>query len=88
MPGLIQQLVRLGVQAPPAGKKLHDFLVGGLERALIEHVIRVCNGVKVKAADHLGINRNTLHKKLEEYEKEGRPIAAPVSEAVDDTAVG
>jgi two-component system, NtrC family, response regulator HydG len=71
VPGLIHQLVKTGVQsAPPAGKKLYKHLVGGLERALIEHVIKLCDGVQVKAADRLGINRNTLHKKLEEFHQE------------------
>ncbi len=68
VPGLIQQLVKVGVQSPTsAGKKLYKHLVGGLERALIEHVIKLCDGVQVKAAERLGINRNTLHKKLEEF---------------------
>ena len=29
--------------------------------------MRQCDDVKVTAADRLGINRNTLHKKLEQY---------------------
>jgi transcriptional regulator with PAS, ATPase and Fis domain len=67
--GLINALVRMGTTTPlPADTKLYDFLVGGLERELIEQVIRQCDGVKVKAADRLGINRNTLHKKVEEYD--------------------
>jgi len=71
VPGLIQQLVKTGVQSVPAGgKKLYKYLVGGLERALIEHVIKLCDGVQVKAAERLGINRNTLHKKLEEFNDE------------------
>jgi transcriptional regulator with PAS, ATPase and Fis domain len=70
VPGMIKALVKLGLQSSlPPGKKLADFLVGGLERALIEEVMRQTNQVKVNAADRLGINRNTLHKKLEEYEK-------------------
>src|SRR5688572_13794853 len=64
VPSLIRALVRTGVHAPlPAGVKLYDFLVGGVERELIEHVMRQCDGVQVKAALRLGINRNTLHKK-------------------------
>jgi Nif-specific regulatory protein len=38
-----------------------------LERELIEAVMRECGGTKVTAALRLGINRNTLHKKWEEY---------------------
>lgn len=73
VPGLINALVRAGTSvALPPDTKLHDFLVGGLERELIEQVIRQCDGVKVKAADRLGINRNTLHKKVEEYEAVNR----------------
>ena len=34
---------------------------------LIEQVMRQCDGVQVKAATRLGINRNTLHKKIEEF---------------------
>ena len=61
------------MQTPPSGKqKLYDYLVGGLEKALIEHVLVQCDGVQVKAADKLGINRNTLHKKLDQYESEGK----------------
>ncbi|HEY8505116.1 MAG TPA: sigma-54 dependent transcriptional regulator, partial [Gemmataceae bacterium] len=82
VPGLIRQLVKTGVQSPvPPGKKLYDHLVGGLERALIEEMMRLCGGVKITAADRLGINRNTLHKKLEVYEKEDRQAALAAAEA-------
>src|SRR5262249_35115901 len=68
VPGLIQQLVKVGVQsAPTAGKKLYKRQVRGRERALIEHVIKLCDGEQVKAAERLGINRNTIHKKLDEF---------------------
>lgn len=68
IPALMRQLVRLGLQTPlPPGQKLYDFLVGGLERLLIEETLRVCNDVQIKAAERLGINRNTLHKKLEQF---------------------
>jgi Nif-specific regulatory protein len=71
VPGLILQLVKIGTQSlPPNGKKLYKHLVGGLERALIEHMIKLCDGVQIKAAEKLGINRNTLHKKLEEFQHE------------------
>ena len=30
-----------------------------------------CDSVQIKAAARLGINRNTLHKKLKEYGLEG-----------------
>ena len=68
VPGLVRKLIEVGVrQPPPGGLKLYDYLVGGVEQELIEQVMRQCDDVKVTAADRLGINRNTLHKKLEQY---------------------
>jgi transcriptional regulator with GAF, ATPase, and Fis domain len=65
--GLIQQLVRVGIQSLPAeDSNLHERLVGGVERELIQQVMQLCDNVQVKAAARLGINRNTLHKKLGE----------------------
>jgi transcriptional regulator with PAS, ATPase and Fis domain len=79
---LIRALVRAGIQTPlPHDQKLYDFLVGGLERELIEEVMRQCDGTKVKAADRLGINRNTLHKKWEEYERQDAQAAAAITPA-------
>ena len=39
-----------------------------LPRELIAQVMSACNNVQTKAAARLGINRNTLHKKLKEYD--------------------
>jgi DNA-binding NtrC family response regulator len=70
--GLIQQLVRTGIQvSPPDNGNLYERLVGGVERELIEQVMQLCDNVQVKAASRLGINRNTLHKKLSEFAPEG-----------------
>jgi DNA-binding NtrC family response regulator len=69
--GLIQHLVRVGIQNMAAEEgKLYDRLVGGIERELIEQVMQLCENVQVKAAAKLGINRNTLHKKLSEFSPE------------------
>ena len=77
---LIRALVRAGVNAPrPEGLDLHPFLVDGVERALIEEVMRECGGTQVTAAKRLGINRNTLHKKWEQY-KAADQFAAPSEE--------
>jgi transcriptional regulator with GAF, ATPase, and Fis domain len=74
IPALIQQLVRTAIQTVPPGQdKLRDLVVLGVERELIEQVLQACNGVAVKAAERLGINRNTLQKKITEY---GRPPGA------------
>ncbi len=43
---------------------------------MIAQVMAACDNVQIKAAERLGINRNTLHKKLKEYglEKPGGPM--------------
>jgi DNA-binding protein Fis len=75
--GLIEQLVQLGARTLP-DRTLHKSIVGAVERELIEQVMRQCGGVKFKAADRLGINRNTLHKKVELYERlDDPPPPAP-----------
>jgi two-component system response regulator AtoC len=64
----IDELVRLAVQnSSPSETNLHEKVVGGVERQLIETVLMACDDVQIKAAARLGINRNTLHKKLKEF---------------------
>jgi DNA-binding NtrC family response regulator len=60
---LCSELVRQGTNA----NDLHDRVVGRVERELIQQVLQTCDRVQIKAAARLGINRNTLHKKLAEY---------------------
>jgi len=61
--------------------RLYDRLVGGVERELIEQVMQMSDNVQVKAAARLGINRNTLHKKLSEF-------AGPETRPAEPTAEG
>jgi DNA-binding NtrC family response regulator len=65
--GMIENLVRHALQKLPLDEgRLHERLVRGVERELLEQVYPLCDNVLVKAAACLGINRNTLHKKLSE----------------------
>lgn len=65
---LCAELVRQGIStAEPAANDLYDRIVGQVERELIQQVLQTCDRVQIKAASRLGINRNTLHKKLSEY---------------------
>lgn len=83
VPTLIRNLVRAGLQTPlPRGiKGFHPFLVDGLERELIEEVMRQFGGTQIKAAERLGINRNTLHKKLEQFRTDdGKTNGATLTE--------
>lgn len=62
------ELVQEGIHAAgPDAENLHSLVVNRLEKELIAQVMAVCDNVQTKAAARLGINRNTLHKKLKEY---------------------
>jgi DNA-binding NtrC family response regulator len=78
---LTGELVRQGVLAAgPNANDLHERIVGQVERELIQQVLASCDRVQIKAAARLGINRNTLHKKLAEFriESNGDGGAQPV----------
>lgn len=47
---------------------LHSKIVDRIERELISQVLQSCGGVQKQAALQLGINRNTLHKKIKDYQ--------------------
>jgi DNA-binding NtrC family response regulator len=65
---LTGELVRQGIAAAgPNANDLHERIVGAVERELIQQVLAGCDRVQIKAAARLGINRNTLHKKLQEF---------------------
>ena len=46
--------------------KLYSKIVDPLEKELFHQVMQSCKS-KTKAAERLGINRNTLHKKLKDF---------------------
>jgi Nif-specific regulatory protein len=46
--------------------EIYQLVMDQIEHALIEKALGKCGGVKTKAADFLGINRNTLNKKVKE----------------------
>jgi DNA-binding NtrC family response regulator len=78
---LAAELVRQGLRsAGPQANNLYDRIVGQVERELIEQVLASCERVQIKAAARLGINRNTLHKKLAEYriDENGLPLPSEV----------
>jgi two-component system nitrogen regulation response regulator GlnG len=53
---------------PPAG--LHHDLIATVEAPLISMALNACGGNQIKAADLLGINRNTLRKKIAAHQIE------------------
>jgi DNA-binding NtrC family response regulator len=64
--GLCRELVTMGLDEAVDGK-VHEHVVSLVEKETIAQVLRTCQGVQTKTATKLGINRNTLHKKIEDY---------------------
>ncbi|MFM8702534.1 MAG: sigma 54-interacting transcriptional regulator, partial [Planctomycetia bacterium] len=65
---LARELVEQGMAtAGPDDEHLFDRIVSRVERELIAQMLADCNGVQLKAAARLGINRTTLRKKLQEH---------------------
>lgn len=69
---LTEELVQMGLLATTEeDQDLHSRIVDRVEREVIAQVMSACDNVQVKAAMRLGINRNTLHKKLKQYGLDG-----------------
>ncbi len=49
-----------------SAKGLHPMLIKTVERPLIAHALKVTNGNQIQTAHLLGMNRNTLRKKITE----------------------
>ena len=47
---------------------VYDMVLKSVERPMLEFVLQRANGNQTVAADMLGINRNTLRRKLTDYE--------------------
>jgi two-component system response regulator AtoC len=71
---LASELVQHAVtKAGPDEDNLYQKVVGRVERELIEQVLTDSAGIQIRAAARLGINRNTLHKKMKEFGLEESP---------------
>ena len=57
----------VGVMDEKKNGHLHELIMGGIEKPLVEIVLKETNGNQTQAANILGINRNTLRKKVAEY---------------------
>jgi DNA-binding NtrC family response regulator len=74
---LAEELVHLGLgEAGNEAEDVHSRIVDRVEREVIAQVLDECEGVQIKAAGRLGINRNTLHKKLKQYGLDGVVVPA------------
>jgi transcriptional regulator with GAF, ATPase, and Fis domain len=69
---LTTQLVAEGLRlAEQDANDLHSRIVDRVEKELIAQVLQSSSYVQTKAATRMGINRNTLHKKMKDYNLEG-----------------
>ena len=64
---LCTELVNLGLSRVQEEGQAHEQVMGLVEKELILQVLRAFQGTQTKAASKLGINRNTLHKKIDDY---------------------
>lgn len=64
---LLQQQVSLYLESETDGGELHAEIRETYEKPLFEIVLQHTEGNRSKASEILGINRNTLHTKLNEY---------------------
>lgn len=65
---LARELVEQGLTTSTEDDtNLFERVVSRVERELISQMLAACSGVQLKAAARLGINRNTLRKKLTEH---------------------
>jgi DNA-binding NtrC family response regulator len=65
---LAAELIRQGLEAADSSvEDVHARIIDPIERELLAQVMAACGNVQVKAADRLGMNRNTLRKKLKDY---------------------
>lgn len=66
--GLIREFVFDAIsRAEPEADNLHDRIVNPVEKELLIQILQQTGGVQKRAAQRLGMNRNTLHKKLKEH---------------------
>lgn len=67
-PSLIREFVysRLS-KSEDSAQDLYEQIIEPVEKELLTQVMKICNNTQTKAATKLGINRNTLYRKLTDF---------------------
>ena len=75
---LTREVVTRGLSDPDSKSgEIHAVIVERVEKELIRQILDACGGIQTKAASQLGINRNTLHKKIKDYGLGGSTDESP-----------
>jgi len=61
----LREYLRAGIGSGKDGN-IHEFVIGRVEKALIGLILEEEKGNQVRAAKRLGINRNTLRKRMKD----------------------
>jgi DNA-binding protein Fis len=61
----VREYLKMGIGMGKDGS-IHEFIIGKVEKALIGMILEEEKGNQVRAAKRLGINRNTLRKKMKD----------------------
>lgn len=64
------------LQGMTPAPNLYDLIIAEVERPLLQHVLAYAKGNQLRAAAILGINRNTLRKKLTDLNLSAKPRLA------------
>ena len=64
---IIDLLVQRELARDDSGQVFHR-LISSVEKALLEKAFAECDHIQTRTADRLGVNRNTIHKKLVKHE--------------------
>lgn len=64
---LCQSAVQVALSQGVEDGKIHESVMAGIEKEVIAQILKACHGTQTKTASRLGINRNTLHKKIDDY---------------------
>jgi len=71
---MVREVIKLEVDTSN-GNNIHESIIGKVERALIGIVLEEEHGNQVRASKKLGINRNTLRKKMKDLRIIPRVVA-------------
>jgi two-component system nitrogen regulation response regulator GlnG len=79
MEDFLESRLKALIKKGPTAKKsrLYDTLLKEFERPLITLALKETNGNQIQAADILGLNRNTLRKKIQELKISVKSIKTP-----------